>query len=87
MACAGARQGGAHIPDDLMRATSATQNNGLAVVWISPSGGGSFTHFQGMATGDCLGDAMMKTVKDGQPGTADRECWISILGDPTLRIF
>jgi hypothetical protein len=80
------------MPDDLMRATLATQNNGLAVVWISPNpntSSGNFTHwqFQGMAIGDCLGDAMMKTIKDGQPATGDQQCWISILGDPTLRIF
>jgi hypothetical protein len=40
-----------------------------------------------MATGDCLGDAMMRTIKDGGVGSPNHQTWISILGDPTLRIF
>jgi hypothetical protein len=80
-----------YLPDDFMRATLATEKNGLAAMWVSPNPApfsGYFTHwqFQGLATGDCLGDAMLRTIRDGLPQSTDNQIWMSILGDPTLLI-
>lgn len=74
--------------NDFLRATIATPNHGLAAVWL----GKDFTYWQlhGLGVGEPLGQGLVHSIRHGNydedQAYDDGETWMSIIGDPTLRM-
>lgn len=70
-----------NLQNDFMRATLATPNYGLAVVWSRFSK----WRFYPMAMGFPIGSALLSTCNEIEKNR-DRDRYLAILGDPTLRL-
>jgi hypothetical protein len=76
-----------NMPNDLMRATLATPDYGLAAMWLAPFPTLVCWRFQGMGLGEPLGAGLPSTVNDNPTYlTGDNNRLLAILGDPTLRL-
>lgn len=73
-----------NMTDDFMRAAIATPAHGLAAVWIGIDSKTRW-QFHGLAQGEPLGHAFLRTIKDAIPEAGGASTWTSIIGDPTLR--
>jgi hypothetical protein len=69
--------------NNLMRATLATTNNGLACMWVR------FTdwHLEPMAIGETLGEGQLRSVNYPNLPSDFTTRVLGIMGDPTLRLF
>ena len=73
-----------NCPDNFVRATLATPRHGLATLWMGTTE--VVWRLEGMALGETLGDALLRTVNEAPPDSASRSRFLSIHGDPTLRL-
>lgn len=70
--------------NNFLRATLATRNHGLATLWMGTT---EVTwRLEQMALGETLGDALLRTVNEAPRDSNSRARFLSILGDPTLRL-
>jgi hypothetical protein len=65
--------------NNFMRSALGTQNYGLAAVWTMDYQ----WRFEGMATGDTLGDSLVRTINNASVSSTRQ---IMLCGDPTLRL-
>ena len=73
-----------NCPDNFVRATLAARNHGLATLWMGTTD--VAWRLEGMALGETLGEALLRTVNEAPADSTSRSRFLSIHGDPTLRL-